>query len=1294
MDLVSIPGSGQMKCVSCGTTLFTPNYAKIDFGTIINGFLIESKIGQGGMGVVYKAKQLNLERYVALKVLAEHLADDDEFVERFFKEARAAANLNHQNIVQVYDAGSTIDGIYYFAMELIEGETIDARLLRDGEMPPKDALDVAGKIARALEYAWDRQNLTHGDIKPDNIITNTSGGVKLADLGLAKSIHDEKTIAEGGLMATPMYAPPEIISGDLSNIGFRSDMYSFGATLYHMLVGVPPFYSEDPEQLMQMHLTEKHVPVNERNRELNHSISDLVDKLLMKAPSDRPESWTEVASSIERIKDLERKIFHISHFQNSSTEIEHGSDEKKSFGLLGFLISASIIILILAGAVFSIYVRNSSNSRAEENLPETSKKENANLPQREWSALKAKLKAMPPREALGALEEYMSRNKVLPEDASALYEATRIKVAEQVAKEQSKKNIEDRISKQAEDIINSCSQEVLSGKSYSELQFLLKRIETTLAVASSKKINVNISKENRDKLNSAYTKLMEISATMRKGEKDKYLRSIEEEKQKKIEQLRIARENAERERDERMKLNQSLDNYYMSLAEKKSPSDLKSDMDNVLKIFGEKLPIRLRESANFISKNYSSAPEELINQMIKAAPSLKDKFLPLASVGKGFKIQEINDKGIRLQMTVDKMKMSKLVQWHQLSADENGMLINKCIIANESYIPNPSDISSFCSYMVERGFLDQAVAFLNKFSVSLNAPHKSDWMQFIEDKKKASRELESIRAITSMLESQGRGHFTKASGELVDVLVKHSDSDAFSRYSEEIKTARQELAPFDHMIGVLDFFNEAKKMSEGEEIFDVISRVYCARARFINQEGTEDLKEKLSWLENPIVAKLAKDADVNKMSAPFYSWEKESIGDSVKFAETSKTPEFLRVMVKKPEIGNFIDMAGKLSRGDWSVPKAYNPPYGEIMDLDGKISYIMTSLVFSASVYSNRFGNAEQLSLAQSNLETLCGKFENSPTGFALSTLLSTENAISNGDFSRASNIITAYFKKSNRAARDIDFRICMLSNYVSLNRGRKDFSTMQDEWKQSTATFNGDRELSDDMIWINHSYSIFGGKNLSDKELAELSSTNPKNIDICSRTMLSILSIRANNGTPVKAARQIARIIRSKIKGMTAQSRLFANLSYFRLALNCETLEEFKKETDLILAEPAISGIPSYPALSMFSLASTCAVYKIDKEAMRELLLKRLLASSVSSVVEVEVVKQAAETGNYENVIAGIFSKGFVEKAFTSAIFFYLCSIDDPNLKNAIVKELDNNKMFLNSEQIYLINSIKKIKN
>ena len=313
-------------------------------GTEIAGYRIERELGRGAMAVVYRAIQLNLERPVALKVLSPELASSQEFVGRLFNEARAAAALSHASIVQAYDAGLAEGDIYYFAMEYVEGETVQDRIRREGPLPPRTALRMAADIADALDYGWQRQRLTHGDIKPENIMVNTEGETKLADFGLAKV--DGHDFAGSGVMLTPLYASPEAIRGELQKDDCRGDIYAFGATLYHMLSGQPPFPGAETEAVLERHLSEELTPLSEMVGDLPPGVSDLVGSLLAKDAAARPQDWRAVRSAVQRL--TKRKARPVRKMK-VATPVAHkaavarGARERRTPPVLPFVIVAAVL---------------------------------------------------------------------------------------------------------------------------------------------------------------------------------------------------------------------------------------------------------------------------------------------------------------------------------------------------------------------------------------------------------------------------------------------------------------------------------------------------------------------------------------------------------------------------------------------------------------------------------------------------------------------------------------------------------------------------------------------------------------------------------------------------------------------------------------------------------------------------------------------------------------------------------------------------------------------------------------
>ena len=286
-------------CKKCGGAI--PLRRDLRPGEVVAGFQIEEELGRGAMGIVYQARQTNLDREVAIKILSDDSASDEVYVERFFREARAAASLSHPNVVQAYDAGVTDDGIYYFVMEKITGENLERVLNNVGPLNTPQALDVFISVANALSYAWTRNQLSHGDIKPENIIMRLNGKVKLADFGLARRAKDPE-LADEDIRATPAYAPPEIIRGDKDVPGFKSDMYSFGATAYHILIGHEPFVGSDPMKVCGMQLSEVQTPLFKLNPNIPKRLSDLVDALMMKDPADRPDAWSDVVDELKAIR--------------------------------------------------------------------------------------------------------------------------------------------------------------------------------------------------------------------------------------------------------------------------------------------------------------------------------------------------------------------------------------------------------------------------------------------------------------------------------------------------------------------------------------------------------------------------------------------------------------------------------------------------------------------------------------------------------------------------------------------------------------------------------------------------------------------------------------------------------------------------------------------------------------------------------------------------------------------------------------------------------------------------------
>lgn len=268
----------------------------------IPGFEILEALPRGGMSVVYKARQLSLNRLVALKTLPGDLIRGTADIEQFLAEARLTANLKHPNIVQVYDFGKSEDGVYYFAMHYVTGYTVDSWIRRKGFLSETDTLLVAQTIAEALDYAWQKAGVIHCDIKPANVIVDGDGTVKVADLGLAQSIDhlvDRKLAEKDEVAGTPEYMAPEQVCGKYP-LDCRVDIYALGAMMYHCLTGKTPFHGRPSTDIMVLQETGFIQDPQDIRPELSIAISCLVETFMAKDRRFRHAGWVEAQQDIKR----------------------------------------------------------------------------------------------------------------------------------------------------------------------------------------------------------------------------------------------------------------------------------------------------------------------------------------------------------------------------------------------------------------------------------------------------------------------------------------------------------------------------------------------------------------------------------------------------------------------------------------------------------------------------------------------------------------------------------------------------------------------------------------------------------------------------------------------------------------------------------------------------------------------------------------------------------------------------------------------------------------------------------
>lgn len=291
-DILLSPGSPESDSLSSEDTqpMQTPRFERI------GQFLVEEKIGEGGMGIVYRAHDPTLQRTVAIKRVHPRLKDHKDIREKFLAEARAIAAVNHPNIGQIH-AIHDEEELPYLVMEFLPGPSFEELLKERGKLPIESVLEVATSATRALEEARN-QGIIHRDIKPSNLITDALGNIKLVDFGLAGSIEEDSS--EGTeVVGTPQYCSPEQVQGHGTDE--RSDIYSLGATLYHLLTGEPPYARDSRMDLMIAHVNAPVPEVADVLPEVDTEFAELIQTMMKKGPDQRPENHARVLTQLTAI---------------------------------------------------------------------------------------------------------------------------------------------------------------------------------------------------------------------------------------------------------------------------------------------------------------------------------------------------------------------------------------------------------------------------------------------------------------------------------------------------------------------------------------------------------------------------------------------------------------------------------------------------------------------------------------------------------------------------------------------------------------------------------------------------------------------------------------------------------------------------------------------------------------------------------------------------------------------------------------------------------------------------------
>lgn len=331
-------------------------------GKTLGGCTIQQRLGKGAMATVYLAKQLDLDRDVAVKVLSPRLTKDPRLVAAFVQEAKLLAKLEHPNVVPVYAVGHDEDS-HFLVLQLVRGGSLQTLLKEKGRFSADEVLLFAQQIARGLQAAH-RKGIVHRDIKPGNVLLTEEGALKLTDFGLAIMVDGAASaLDEGQPLGTPHYMAPEQV--DAAEVDLRADIYGLGATLYHLVTGVPPFSGRTPTQIMLKHLNETPIPAHERATHVPESLSRVIQLMMAKRPEDRYASCEALLVDLENPDAMQRAAADVDvvsapapapqllieqpqlePFETSfgTVELGHPRSVRWTFAALGLLIGVPVLL--------------------------------------------------------------------------------------------------------------------------------------------------------------------------------------------------------------------------------------------------------------------------------------------------------------------------------------------------------------------------------------------------------------------------------------------------------------------------------------------------------------------------------------------------------------------------------------------------------------------------------------------------------------------------------------------------------------------------------------------------------------------------------------------------------------------------------------------------------------------------------------------------------------------------------------------------------------------------------------
>ncbi len=311
---------------------------------ILGGYELCMFLGKGGMGEVWLSNQISMQRKVALKILSPALSKDPELIARFINEMKLVAKLDHPGIVSAYEAGYS-NNLYFLATSYVAGATLESMLSTGKVFKEKEALSIVRSVAEAMIYAWDKHRILHRDIKPANIMIENGGAVKLMDMGISKSLKEDSSITMTGIIiGTPCYMSPEQAKSE-KDLDHRADIYSLGATFYHMLTGHIPYDATNTMGILARVISSEVTSARRINPEISAKCESLISKMMEKDRIKRQTSWQEVIDDIDELLDDKAVLLAIAG-DSEKTHLRKDRIMKVSAIIVVFCIVVTAAILI------------------------------------------------------------------------------------------------------------------------------------------------------------------------------------------------------------------------------------------------------------------------------------------------------------------------------------------------------------------------------------------------------------------------------------------------------------------------------------------------------------------------------------------------------------------------------------------------------------------------------------------------------------------------------------------------------------------------------------------------------------------------------------------------------------------------------------------------------------------------------------------------------------------------------------------------------------------------------------